>query len=248
MRNGHKEVIIVRHLRSCHNVEVADGLDTVGADSDITEFGHRCGPLLGRFLVEELGINNGTCICTSPFLRCLRTTEYIREATVNGVGIGARPVVEPLSHEYLGHSFGEATIPNRCEEFPDFEWHEIPPEGLDFRKEQNEWFMLRIRKLYASLPWRSVVVTHGLPAFALMHVAADPGFNHMPLWDWCLDNGSVTWVKDGRIIFRGMNLYWEEGSYPRGSRREKYDPHYVLGDPRNSSFRKAGSNALDRVC
>ena len=64
------------------------------------------------------------------------------------------------------------------------------------------------------LPQKSVVVTHGLPAFTLMHVAKG-NVESVPIWDHSIDNCSITYLKGGRVIWHGRNLYHEIAEYDR---------------------------------
>jgi broad specificity phosphatase PhoE len=224
-----KEIFIIRHARTTHNLGEDPSLD-----SPITTFGWNQAKLLGKFFRKQRLIDDSFSLFVSPFLRTVQTADFMWKEMGESQDEDAlenlcreKFTVQPLAHEYLGHYHfkdgkKEFHVPNR-DGFRSCNWSGFPKLGMNFAHETNEEFMHRIRRLYQSLPERSVVVTHGLPAFALMHVASDPSYNHMPVWDWCIDNASVTWVKDGRIIWRGLNLFWEEESWAYGLTRERYD-------------------------
>ena len=235
-----KELFIIRHARTVHNLG-----DSPSLDSPITDFGEKQSKLLGRFFKEQKLLTEGFRFITSPFLRCLQTAsfmlegageekqEFVRHCDMSELSPPSRVRfhVQSLAHEYLGHyHFKDKRslhIQNRKDLFSDMEWMSYPTLGMDFIHETNEEFMHRIRSLYYRLPDKAVVITHGLPAMALMHVASDPTFRYMPVWDWCLDNASITWVKNGRIIWRGLNLFWEDEGWAYGLTRERYDEDVI---------------------
>jgi hypothetical protein len=68
-------------------------------------------------------------------------------------------------------------------------------------------------EFHAWSPKKLVVVTHGLPAFVLRYIDSD-NVSHLPLWDYSLDNASITWIKRGRVVWHGRNIYHEIDSNP----------------------------------
>lgn len=200
------ELLIIRHSRSEHNLKL-----TTDLDSRITTFGEHQAVNVGKFLqdkffsekynIEEWGV------FTSPFLRCLQTTKLIADQIKDC----PKPCVRRTLREYLNHSNQSCEIKKRSEF--DFDWDF---ESASFDIEQNETFLDRMHKALIALPKCAIVVTHGLPAHVLKNLAVDPSGNHVPLWDNSIDNASITWIKNGRLIWNGRNLYHEL----------EYDPQY----------------------
>ena len=197
-------LLIIRHARSDWNIRVTDKLD-----SDITEFGQRQSKKVGEFLLNHLhkeGVNyKDLDKFTSPFLRCLQTTAGIEK----GYGQKAGFRIEPLLREYLNHQKKHCFVPHRETEFNDFGWSQYPAEGITFEMEQNEDFLRRMHMCFHKLPPKSLVVTHGLPGLALLRIAANPGLSDVPVYDYSLDNCSMSLIVRGRVVWHGRNVYHE---------------------------------------
>jgi broad specificity phosphatase PhoE len=120
------------------------------------------------------------------------------------------PIVLGTLREYINHSDREVTVDLRRNDFPQMRWEEFDSSvsSLIFNDEQNEEFLNRIHAAYNRLNDQSVVVTHGLPALALIRVATGKG-DSVPIWDHSVDNASLTLIKNGRLIWHGRNLYHE---------------------------------------
>lgn len=196
-----KELIIIRHGRSQYNVQATKGLD-----EGLTEFGHRQAKNVGdyfRDLWQKTMPTDTTSwlpVYSSPFLRCLQTANHITNC---------RCVVMPQLREYLNHSpIGSSVeIPVRKDEFG-FNWQNYY-SAQTFHQEVNEVFLNRMHEAYQALPERSIVVTHGLPALVLINIATNPGLQSLPVWDYSLDNCSISTIKDGRLQWKGRNLFHE---------------------------------------
>lgn len=197
-------LLIVRHARSDWNIRITDKLD-----SDITEFGKRQAKKVGEFLYKHLQKEfvsyNELCKYTSPFLRCLQTAQGIED----GYGRKQGFKINPLLREYLNHQKKNCFVPNREKEFNDFGWNSYPSEGINFEMEQNEDFLRRMHQCYNSLPPKSLVVTHGLPGLALLRIASNPGLSDVPVYDYSLDNCSMSLIVRGRVVWHGRNVYHE---------------------------------------
>ena len=208
-----EELLIIRHGRSQHNMGESNELDC-----GLTEFGAHQARNVGKFLQHQF-FSGKFDICqwsifTSPFLRCLDTTKHICAQ----MPVNPRAVVCQCFREYLNHTGDLAHIPNRKEEYPNFKWDHYPDEGMEFAREQNETFLERMHDAHGVLARRSIVVTHGLPAYALKHVAAHNA-NYVPVWDNSIDNCSITWIRNGRVVWHGRNLYHEVEYKPENYRR-----------------------------
>ena len=188
-----EELIIIRHARSQHNAGVSENLD-----SEITRFGGFQAEALAEFMSKMQ-------LCyfefqTSPFLRCLQTATPIAKR------LNVKFKVNIAWHEYLNHSKGPVTIPNRSETFKEhFNWSNLCFDNYTFDDEFNEDFIERIHSGYLKLPEKSVVVTHGLPAFMLLKIATG-NLQSVPIWDYSLDNCSITKIVAGRVIWQGRGI------------------------------------------
>lgn len=192
-----EELIIIRHARSKHNVRKSENLDDF-----LSEFGEKQAKNVGTYFQHEVDLS-GYNFYTSPFLRCLQTAREISSRT------GHAPIVEPGLREYLNHTGREAWVPNRQSLFPEMDWRLYPADGETYDQEFNETFLIRMHDIYNRLGNKSIVVTHGLPALTLLHIASDPGIHSVPVWDHSIDNCSISIIRRGRVIWHGRNLYHE---------------------------------------
>lgn len=189
-----EELIIIRHGRSKHNMR-----DTEDLDAGLTSFGEKQSDNVGKFFHEEMDLK-GYDFLTSPYLRCLETASRIQDHVKEGMFN-----VHPQFCEYLNHAGRECFVKSRRTSF-NFHW-QFPDEGMMFHDEFNEVFLHRMHEAYESLPQKSLVVTHGLPALALATIAR--GQLHVPIWDHSIDNCSITLIKRGRVVWYGRNLHHE---------------------------------------
>lgn len=136
-------------------------------------------------------------------MRCLQTSAVISEKT-NHI-----PIVDENIKESLNHYNLKVSIKNHKENFPNFVWDSIDEKGIECGPEFNEHFLNRMLNFYHSLPEKSVVVTHGLPAILLVNIASNPMIRSIPVWDYSIDNCSISVVKKGRVVWYGRNLYHE---------------------------------------
>jgi broad specificity phosphatase PhoE len=218
-----KEVIIIRHGRSTHNTHQSDD-----GNAPLTEWGIRQAKKVGQFLVAHLKLVDFDFF-SSPFERCLQTMECIRQPLhewgyKNQEYIRMPQVMSGL-REYLNH-FGEPVTLNlnkTKEKFPVGNYHYFshPEYTITYEPEWNEVFYNRIDRVYRDLPEKSLVVTHGLPAMLLRQIASN-GPRSIPIWDYSIDNCSITYIVDGKIIWNGRNLHTEidEDTY---AHKRKYD-------------------------
>ncbi len=209
-----EELIIIRHGRSKQNVG-----ESLNMDDGLTDFGKRQSFNVGRYLCEGMKLKRPCSFYTSPFLRCLETSReiergmaaYLNSGQVPPAGMGTQNqfLVTPDLREYINHFSGgkEVIVEQRSSEFGPFDWGLYSEQP--FKDEFNETFLDRMVRVHDFLKERSVVVTHGLPAFVLLYVATTVNPRHVPLWDYSLDNASITWIKKGRVIWHGKNLYHE---------------------------------------
>jgi broad specificity phosphatase PhoE len=191
------ELIIIRHARSKYNLRKSEDLD-----DGISEFGEKQCRNLGSFFEKEVDLTDHE-FHTSPFLRCLQTSDIISSRC------GSTPIVMPQLREYLNHSGRSVTVINRQEMFPKMNWNVYPDLGELYTEEFNETFLHRMHEAYMLLPSKSVVVTHGLPALTLLHVATENRTHSVPVWNHSIDNCSITIIRRGRLIWHGRNLYHE---------------------------------------
>ena len=195
-----EDLIIVRHARSKFNMRESDDLD-----DKLTTFGLKQARNVGEFFAHGIDVS-GFDFFTSPLLRCLQTSQSI----VAQFETPPQPRILPQLREYLNHSGRAVTVPNRKVIYTDMNWDIYPDEGETYDEEFNETFLCRMHDAYLNLSNKSIVVTHGLPALTLMHIATETRTNSVPVWDHSIDNASITVIKKGRLVWRGRNLFHEE--------------------------------------
>lgn len=201
-----KDLIIIRHGRSQFNVHETDH-----PDSELTEFGRHQAAVVGKFINESDFWDYP--IYTSPFLRCLQTTDiifsYFKKSIKNigwGVSVDSAPYVFSNLSEYL-NDFGQGVlIPCRKDQF-NYQ-HCGSWEEKTYKPESLESYMGRLHDAYLSLPDSAIVVTHGLPMLTLTEIAQG-NLNYIPIWDYSVNNCSITRIVNGRVVWRGRNLHHE---------------------------------------
>ena len=203
-----EELILIRHARSKYNVG-----ESQEVDDGITDWGKKQAFNVGRFLATEMNLQ-GFEFYISPFLRCLETSSFIPNREPWRVHQGLR--------EYLNHGGRSAQVPNRSDMFKQgegrYDWGDYPAGGVTYDVEFNETFLHRMVETYHSLAHKSVVVTHGLPAFLLLYIGTTPNPRHVPVWDCSMDNCSITWIRKGQVIWHGKNLHHETGKWSASDR------------------------------
>jgi broad specificity phosphatase PhoE len=211
-----KECIIIRHARTTTNIRQTDSMDP-----ELTEFGIGQAKRVGKFLAKHVNLD-GFQFYTSPFLRCLATSDLMLREINGALGrsYGTRQfVVDSLLREYINHCGRETTIPVYSERFSNMIWGELADQKEIFYKDEyNEEFLNRLHQFKWKMNDKSLIVTHGLTAFTLMHVLVHNA-NHVPVWDHSMDNCSITYIVNGRIVWQGRNLYHEVDYDPFDKKR-----------------------------
>lgn len=204
-----EDLIIIRHARSLANIGASTELD-----SKLSDYGHKQAQTVGNFLATELDLS-GHSWYTSPFMRCLQTSHAIWQQHKQVCETFITFRVMPQLREYLNHSGAVGVhIPRAKDPQGMLDWSYFPEKGEEYHSEFNEHFLHRMHEAYELLAGKSVVVTHGLPALLLARIATE-NTRDVPMWDYSLDNASVTWIKKGRTIWHGKNMYHEIESWPK---------------------------------
>lgn len=186
-----KELLIIRHARSQHNVRETEHLNAA-----LTLWGCQQARFVARYMRKHMDLKYFQFF-TSPFERCLQTSVAIARE------LGVRFQVNQAWREYVNHSRQSVKI-HRGRDDAHFYWSDFPEE-VTYHDEFNEEFLYRIQQGCDSLPDKSVVVTHGLPALMLIHVATGRR-NAVPIWDHSIDNASMSYIIDGQVRWHGRNL------------------------------------------
>jgi broad specificity phosphatase PhoE len=198
------ELIVVRHARSLYNLR-----KTTDLDSGISEFGKTQATGVGKFLAKKFKPNAFEGF-VSPFLRCLETAKLIQDE----LGIPFRVIPNLSEHLELDQ---KVTVPYR-KEFG-FNWHfgqGIPTyEPYEFAAQKNIDFIDRINsarkeiknsaQILGKIP---LIITHGTPKATLIKLETESS-HQVPVWDFSYDNCSITWIKEGRVLWNGRNLHHE---------------------------------------
>lgn len=195
--NFKENLVIIRHARSQYNVRLSEDMNC-----GITEWGEKQARTVGLFMKNHMQIaGHGFSFYTSPFLRCLQTSQIIASH------LDCEFRVQEEWREYINHNRKDILVPK----YPldSILWDSYPEDGVTFSDEFNEEFMERIYCGYQSLSQRSVVVTHGLPALTLLKIASGSSTLNMPLWDHSIENCSITKIVKGRVIWHGRCLFTE---------------------------------------
>lgn len=197
------ELLLIRHGESKYNAMLTDNLD-----SELTAKGIKQAHATGKFLKETFGEMDFIGI-TSPYLRCLQTSQIIAEET----GLKFKVIPDPRE---IMVSYEQAIVPARQEEFPEFIWN-LPcssshwkDDKWHFFKESADEFVNRMEKFMMFLNYeKSIIVSHGTPVGTMYDIRIrKPGSyrSHRPDTENYVNNASVTYVRDGEGIWYGKNI------------------------------------------
>tara|TARA_Y100000034_G_scaffold80510_1_gene96615 strand:- start:8249 stop:8848 length:600 start_codon:yes stop_codon:yes gene_type:complete len=189
--------MIIRHARSLYNID-----ETVGLDEGLTPYGHDQADMAGHFLRDEFGDDYWN-IATSPFLRCLQTSQHIKNYLDCECVVDGR--LGEMTIDY--HKLESLDVSERREVFSKMDWDNY--NFHDFAHETMSDYLVRLESAWEDTPNRSIIVTHGSPvlSFIRMHEGT---FNSVPLWDFSIGNCSMTWIRGKRIVWRTRELFWEK--------------------------------------
>jgi len=194
MDHPHKDILIIRHAESQWNAKLTEDLD-----SDLTDEGERQRDAVARFIKDNIDYRSFMGF-TSPFLRCLKTSNPLRK-------LGVRFFVENELAE-ITNEFPDCgvSVPCRRGEYSDFEWN-YQYESMNFRKEPPEDFLQRLKSFMNRLPQYSIIVTHGSVVQTLTEMALGVPVDKIPAWDNSISNASITYIKDGTVIWLSKKCY-----------------------------------------
>lgn len=206
-----QEIYFIRHARSEYNVR-----STKDLNSNLTEYGQKQAECVASFLVKKRGFHmQNLAIFTSPYKRCLLTSNAISEAI-------------HIQNNYVLPELGEFLLANAHVSI-DLKEEKIYPPGwdgdiskfkalitkesapdmvLEFNHETNEVFhdrMIQALDIISTLNYdTNIVVSHGL-AIATMVSIIQGNLNSMPLWSSQISNASITRIKFTKY---GPKLIW----------------------------------------
>lgn len=175
-----KDYIFVRHGESQYNAKLTKNLD-----SELTPRGVEQAIKTAMYLRDFADIKEFVGI-TSPYHRCLQTSDIIRYFT--GIEFQVKPGPREIMMVY-----DECRVVNRKEAFSHFHWHH--EEDFHFVMEDEAEFVFRMRDyiLNEEHP-KLLVVSHGSPIVAMFDAvsgnAVVPDLCNYP------DNCSVSYIKD----------------------------------------------------
>lgn len=199
-----KELMIIRHARSHYNLNVTEELN-----SDITEFGEHQALVTGKFLSDRKVIDKSWSVYVSPFKRCIQTYHKLME------GLGDNAPMKGVIHLGLGEYHINALDKVHVEHDEKnnlYIYHkhhqEFTSNGKTYGQENYQDFYDRCYETYLDIPDRSIIITHGLNVMMLANIAC--GVHTVPLWDYSISNASMTWTRNGRKIWSGRALHYED--------------------------------------
>ncbi len=194
-----EKLIIIRHGNSQHNEKLTKDLD-----SQLTELGVNQATKVGKNIKKYVpDIEKFKCF-TSPFLRCLRTSELI---SIHNDKPLKFKIFVPINECKTSYPKEGCKVPNRQSIFSDFDWEDCPKMGWHFFKETYSEMVNRLRKALEILPSRALVVSHGTPVLTLAKLASNQDVQNPTKWNDDIKNCSLTVVENGKIIHLGNTDY-----------------------------------------
>lgn len=191
-----KEIIIIRHGQSRHNIGLTDDLD-----SELTENGYNQCINTAKYLKKYINLEDWSGF-TSPFLRCLQTSSIISllddiKFTVD-VRLRENPCLLPAPGLFIS---------KRDKEFCQFDWSLIPyPPHLV--NNGSEEYINSLKESIEAMPEKAIIVTHGTAVMTLADMAQGSVIQHLPPWDvkdprkW-IDNASITHIRNQQLVCWG---------------------------------------------
>lgn len=198
------ELILIRHGESHYNAMLTDNLD-----SQLTDKGREQAKRTGKFLREHFGHIQDFVGLTSPYLRCLQTSEIIQQE------LGIEFLVTSGPREIMVSYDTTVKVPNRSVDFPHLEWaspiYSEPriDDSWIFNQETADEFLKRIALfMHSGLPEKTLVVSHGTPVCSMYDIKL--GMKKPPDLHTYVGNASVTYIRDGEGIWFGKNIHAEK--------------------------------------
>jgi broad specificity phosphatase PhoE len=193
LEHVHKDIILIRHAESMWNANLSDSLD-----SCLTFRGVKQAQSCARFLRKNVDCS-GYVGFTSPFQRCLLTSLPICKQT--GVQFRVRQEISELTNHFPDCG---VQVPCRNEEYLDIDWANYC--NAIFNREPPKIFLGRLRVFLESVPDRSIIVTHGSVVQTMIEMALGVKVSQIPAWDDSIGNASVTYIKDGTVVWMAKNV------------------------------------------
>lgn len=185
------ELILIRHGESLYNIKITDYLD-----SKLTKFGEQQAKETGIYLKNNFPDISKFSGITSPYRRCLQTSEIIQNETGISFTVNSGPREVMINYEVV-------YIKNYKKIFPNFIWKY--DHGLSYRKETEQQFIERMELFYRELiDDKTVVVSHGTPINTLYELAiGKPSRANITNY---VRNCSISYVKDRNGIYLGKSI------------------------------------------
>mgnify|MGYP001567113054 CR=1 FL=1 len=179
-------MLIIRHAESLYNVHL-----TADMDSDLTNHGEFQAEIISNYIkpFDLLGYSG----FTSPMLRCLKTARYIHRKT--DIKFKVCPELCEVSW-----CFPETGLPIRvmAEPFWEMDWTGVKDEEtLNLPKETDSMFLEKMAQFFATIPEKSIIVTHGTCVMTLVELARNTKLEKVPDWDGSIRNASLTEIVKG---------------------------------------------------
>ncbi len=199
-----KELMVIRHGQSKHNVHLTNDLD-----AEITQRGYEQCLVTAHYLknLPDIGDYYGF---TSPYLRCLQTSSIISLITGVKFKIDPRFKENPCLMPEQG-----LPVLKRSKEFPnivgweEYKAHFYTTENkiyfFKFYPEEPQIYLENIKNAIADLPPKSIIVSHGTPVMIIAEMAQGSQLEDIPPWDitqkagW-IENASVTHIKNQQLL------------------------------------------------
>lgn len=180
-----KDFIFVRHGESHYNAKL-----TTHLDSELTPRGVEQAVKTGVYLRDHIPDIQEYVGVTSPYHRCLQTSDIIQHLT------GIKFQVKPGPREIM-MVYDECRVVNRKDAFSHFHWHH--EDDFHFMMEDEGEFVFRMRDYILKEDHsKLLVVSHGSPIKAMFDAVAGndiiADLSNYP------DNCSVAYIRGEEVV------------------------------------------------
>lgn len=183
--------IFIRHAQSEYNASLTNQLD-----SCLTPLGREQALATAEFLLQNIPDLQEYKAKTSPYLRCLQTSQIIQDVT----GLDFEVVSGPREIMY---KYDACEVPFRNDLYPHYAWNLT--ENYNFLRETVPEYVQRLKIFTESIRHDKVlIVSHGSPVVSMYEIMQ--GKDHVPD-EFYVRNASVTYLKNGESIYYGHTIH-----------------------------------------
>lgn len=188
-----RSLLLFRHGRSEYNERL-----TTNLDSSIMPWSYEQTVKAADFLKSNIDCSEWEGL-VSPYLRTLQTAQILHDI------LGIDFIVDDRPREIM-MKYEKVKIPNRKDEFKDFDWESVPSLGYQFFNEDLGDFLCRMQDFSSTIPedGKFLIVSHGSPIEVMKKLETLDECVLPPYW---VDNSSLTLIENNICVWYNKIVY-----------------------------------------